>query len=124
MACILLFNLKDPDKITAIRLTAMRFGVPCREVEPEQQGQTIGSLLSGAENTAAPCRTPFTDEMLVMNELPSALFHTLLETLRNEGKTVRLKAVVTQQNKNWTAQRLHREISAEAAAMEKAAKNK
>ena len=45
MSCILLFNIKDENKLTAVRLTAMRFGVPCFEIRPEQQGQTIEALL-------------------------------------------------------------------------------
>lgn len=121
MSCILLFNLTDEEKKTAIRLTAMRYGTPCFEVPPEQQGQTIEALLNGRSVLASPCRAPFADEMMVMNGLTGEAFHSILDTLRREGKSVRLKAVVTDHNRAWTALRLHREISTEAAAMEKAA---
>lgn len=119
MASILLFNLNDPEKQTAIRLTALRYGVPCFDIAPEQQGQTIEMLLTGKSVLSAPCKNPFSDEMMVMNGLASEAFHGMLDTLRREGKSVRLKAVVTDHNITWTALRLYREISAEAAVMEK-----
>lgn len=119
MASILLFNIHDGEKKTAIRLTAMRFGVACIEVSPEQQGLTLETLLTGKDADTPVCRTPFTDEMMVMHALSSEAFHTLLDTLRREGKSVRLKAVVTDHNRSWTAQHLHRELCAEAAAMAK-----
>lgn len=119
MSCILLFNIKDENKLTAVRLTAMRFGVPCFEIRPEQQGQTIEALLTGRETSSSSSVVPFLDEMIVMNELPAGVFHAVLDALRRDGKSIRLKAVVTPHNKSWTALRLHREISAEAAAMER-----
>ena len=119
MGCILLFNIHDSEKKTAIRLTATRFRVPCVEVSPDQQEQTLDALLTGNEAEVPACRVPFTDEMMVMHALSSEAFHTLLDTLRKEGISIRLKAIVTEHNRNWTALRLYREISAEAAAMEK-----
>ena len=116
---ILLFNINAPEKQTAIRLTALRLGLRCVEVSPAQQNRTLEALLTGQDTTSAPEGLPFPDEMLVLSGLSSEAFHTLLDTLRREGQTVRLKAVVTAHNRSWSAVRLHRELLAEAEALEK-----
>ena len=61
--------------------------------------------------------------VLVISDIHANLpyFHGLLDKLRSTGQTVRLKAVVTEHNSSWSAVRLHRELLAEAAAMEKQA---
>ena len=119
MAMLLLFNISTPEKKSAIRLTAMRLGISCREVLPEQQGQTLESLLAGSLSSLPASADPFTDEMLVMDALSSDDFRFLLDTLRENDQRVRLKAVVTEHNRFWSAERLYRELSAEAEAMEK-----
>ena len=119
MAELLLFNIQDPEKKTAIRLTALRLGLLCREIPPERQGETLEALLAGeAADNALAERDAFTDELL-LHALPQAEFHELLDTLRREGQSVRLKAVVTEHNKKWTAGRLHRELCSEEEAMQR-----
>ena len=120
MGELLLFNIQDPEKKTAIRLTALRLGLRCREILPERQGETLEALLSGdAANPAQPQGEAFADELLLMHTLSQAEFHELLDTLRREGQSVRLKAVVTDHNRTWTARRLHRELCAEEQAMQR-----
>ena len=120
MGELLLFNIQDPEKKTAIRLTALRLGLRCREILPERQGETLEALLTGAAaNPAQQEGEAFTDELLLMHALSQAEFHELLDTLRREGQSVRLKAVVTEHNRKWTAQRLHRELCAEEQAMQR-----
>ena len=120
MAELLLFNIQDPEKKTAIRLTALRLGLLCRESPPERQGETLEELLTGgAADMAAAEGETFADELLLMHALSQAEFHELLDTLRREGQSVRLKAVVTDHNKKWTAGRLHRELCAEEEAMQR-----
>ena len=120
MAELLLFNIQDLEKKTAIRLTALRLGLLCREIPPERQGETLEALLAGeAADTAPAERDAFTDELLLMHALSQTEFHELLDTLRREGQSVRLKAVVTEHNRKWTAQRLHRELCAEEQAMQR-----
>ena len=120
MGELLLFNIQDPEKKTAIRLTALRLGLRCREILPERQGETLEALLSGAAaNPAQQEGEAFTDELLLMHALSQAEFHELLDTLRREGQSVRLKAVVTDHNRTWTARRLHRELCAEEQAMQR-----
>ena len=120
MGELLLFNIQDPEKKTAIRLTALRLGLRCREILPERQGETLEALLSGdAANPAQPKGEAFADELMLMHALSQEEFHELLDTLRREGQSVRLKAVVTEHNRKWTAQRLHRELCAEEQAMQR-----
>lgn len=119
MAKLLLFNIDAPEKNTAIRLTAMRLGIGFREIPPERQGQSLVDLLADSESTIPTPSEPFSDEMLVMDSLSSKDFHFLLDTLRKNDQRIRLKAVVTDHNRSWSAERLHRELCAEADALEK-----
>ena len=120
MGELLLFNIHDPEKKTAIRLTALRLGLRCREILPERQSETLEALLSGdAANPAQPEGEAFADELMLMHALSQAEFHELLDTLRREEQSVRLKAVVTEHNRKWTARRLHRELCAEEQAMQR-----
>ena len=120
MGELLLFNIQDPEKKTAIRLTSLRLGLNCREIPPERQGETLEALLSGdAANPAQTEGEAFADELMLMHALAQEEFHELLDTLRREGQSVRLKAVVTEHNRKWTARRLHRELCAEEQAMQR-----
>ena len=120
MGELLLFNIEDEEKKTAIRLTALRLGLRCREIPMAWQAMTIGELLAGdVPEQPVPVENPFTDELMLMHALPQAEFHELLDTLRREGQSVRLKAVVTDYNRAWTALRLHRELCTEEEAMKR-----
>lgn len=119
MGAVLLFNISDVRKIAIIRLLAYRYGIRLLEVDPEQQNQTIDRLLKDPDGKALSCPDPFQDEMMVMHDLSGEAFHALLDTLRREGKSVKLKAVVTDHNRKWTAFHLHRELLAEAMTVSK-----
>ena len=118
MATLLLFNINDEAKRTAIRLLALRIGYSVQDVLPEQQNMKISELLSGAKPDG-PNLIPFTDEMMVMSGFSSQDMHTLLDGMRNNGCPVRLKCIVTETNKSWTAARLYKELAAEDQAMRK-----
>ena len=122
MAQVLLFNIA-PDKRRKIRFLLLKLGLGCREIPPEEQGNTIGRLAGHAdgERGADADPAPFSGEMLVMDGLDSAQFRALLDGLRSERAAVALKAVVTEQNRLWSAARLFRELSAEHEAMKTAA---
>ena len=125
MATLLLFNIQDERKRTAIRLLSMQLGFDFRDVQPEQQNVKIIDLLGGTDDRN-PALAPFTDEMMVMHRFPSQDMHTLLDTMRNNDCSVKLKCIVTETNKSWTACRLYRELAAEERAMnqrKKAIKN-
>lgn len=119
MANVLLYNLSDRDKAMKIKFQLYRLGITGREVDAADFGLPIGALLSlpgfaGAERAPGEA---FREEMLVMHELSPSQFSGLLEGLRAAGAGVALKAVVTETNAAWDSCRLHRELSAEHAAM-------
>ncbi|MBO5570765.1 MAG: DUF3783 domain-containing protein [Oscillospiraceae bacterium] len=118
MATLLLFNIHDEEKRTAIRLLSLRLGYSVQDVLPEQQNTKISELLSGAK-PAGQNPISFTDEMMVMSGFSSQDMHTLLDGMRNNGCPVRLKCIVTETNKSWTAVRLYKELAAEDQAMRK-----
>ena len=118
MATLLLFNIQDEAKRSAIRVLSLRLGFNVLDVLPEQQNLKISELLS-KEKPSGFNLAPFTDEMMVMSGFPSKDMHALLDTMRNNGCPVRLKCVVTDTNRSWTAARLHKELSAEYLAMQK-----
>lgn len=118
MAVLLLFNIHDEEKRTAIRLLSLRLGYSVLDVLPEQQSMKISELLSGAKPVGQNL-IPFTDEMMVMSGFSSQDMHVFLDGMRNNGCPVRLKCIVTETNKSWTATRLHKELIAEDQAMRK-----
>jgi hypothetical protein len=118
VAVLLLFNIHDEEKRTAIRLLSLRLGYSVLDVLPEQQSMKISELLSGAKPVGQNL-IPFTDEMMVMSGFSSQDMHALLDGMRNNGCPVRLKCIVTETNKSWTATRLHKELIAEDQAMRK-----
>ena len=118
MATLLLFNIEDEAKRTAIRLLSMRLGYSYRDIRPEHQNQKISELLAGTDAVGYNL-SPFTDEMMVLSDFRSQDMHELLDGMRNNGCPVRLKCIVTETNKSWTAARLHKELAAEDQAMRK-----
>jgi len=118
VAVLLLFNIHDEEKRTAIRLLSLRLGYSVLDVLREQQSMKISELLSGAKPVGQNL-IPFTDEMMVMSGFSSQDMHALLDGMRNNGCPVRLKCIVTETNKSWTAVRLYKELAAEDQAMRK-----
>lgn len=108
MSKVLLFNIQG-EKRERIRFLLLRLGIACREIVPAEQGKTIGALTErkNVPVSAAAPNAPFTDEMLVMDDLSSEQFHGLLSGLRSNNTPVSLKAVVTEYNLTWTAAALH-----------------
>ena len=93
------------------------------DIQPEHQNRKIADLLSGTEFGGINL-TPFTDEMMVMSGFRSHDMRELLDEMRNNGCPVRLKCIVTETNKSWTAVRLHKELAAEDQAMRRRTSNR
>lgn len=118
MARVLLYNFRNEARRKKVKALLFRLALPSREVEPEEQGYPLGTLLGEpGEMPGEATDEPFTEEMLVMHGLAPRQFHGLVDGLRQQGVIVPLKAVVTPHNIQWTSARLHRELSAEHAAM-------
>ena len=117
MAQVLLFNIGE-EKKKKIRFLLIKLGVACREVPPEDFGKTLAEL-TGRGASVKESAEPFSGEMLVMDGLDSRRLQSLLEGLRRVKAPVALKAVVTEQNLEWTAARLYEELSAEHEAFKR-----
>ena len=127
MKGLLLYNI-SADKLKKIRVILLRLGLQGRVVTPEEFMLPVGQLagldgLSPAETAQEGAEEAFREEMLVMCDLPSAVFSAFLNALRQNRCTVALKAVLTQTNAGWSSARLHRELAAEHEAMRNAAKS-
>lgn len=109
----------EKEKALRLAFLGMSLGVAVKPVEADQEGQTLGALC-GLESLKE--KTPAVqagEEMLVFAFLPDDMLDKLLPALRSSGLGVRLKAMLTPTNRDWNCAQLYRELSSEAAAMEK-----
>lgn len=116
MPQLLLYNV-SPQRLAKMRVIFLRLGLRAAVVSPENWNQPIGSLL-GIETDAQPeAGETFTDEMMVMCNLPQV--NPLLTAMRQQKVSIALKAMVTETNVHWSSYRLHSELAAEHEAMKK-----
>ncbi len=95
---------------------AMSQGVQVRVVSAAQTGETLAALC-GLETIRNAPPLPVTEEMMVFAFLPDAALTSLLSALRQTGlPPVRLRAVLTPHNRDWSCARLQKELACEAAA--------
>ena len=120
---VLLFNLTG-EKRRRIRFLLIKLGLGCVEVPAKDFGCTLGAL-SGREGfpKEPEAAEPFTGEMLVMDELNSAQFNAFIDGLHRVRCNVALKAIVTENNLQWTAARLYQELGAEHEALKATGKS-
>jgi len=114
---VLAFNIADEKKINQLNILSVRLNFSLSMVPRQQQGCLLRNLLAGTPGSPAPGK-PFSDEMLVLAEFDHADLNFLLNELIRTGQQVRLKAVATPTNLQWTAVQLHRQLLAEAGAMQ------
>ena len=122
MATLLLFNVEDEAKRTAVRLLAVKLGYSIRDIPPGMQNRKIADLLTDTgtgENNVLSFRDEFRDEMMIMSGFRPQEMHKLLDGMRNNGCAIRLKCIVTETNRSWTAARLYKELEAEDQAMKR-----
>ncbi len=118
MARVLLYNFRDETRRRKVRALLFRLALPVREVQPAEQGHSLGYLLGLPETDPGEApEQPFGEEMLVMHDLSPRQFRGLLDGLRQQGILIPLKAVVTPHNVHWTSGTLKTELAAEHAAM-------
>ena len=108
-------------KERALRLTfaAMSLGVRVKLVEENQEGQTLGALCGLEPLVSKPDKAAVGEEMLVFAFMPDEVLDRLLTALRSGMPPVRLKAVLTPDNRAWNCGQLYRELRGEAEAFEK-----
>ena len=121
MAEVLLYNLREGERRKKVKALLFCFGIPSRDVRPEEQGLPLAALLGMGERAdtaaAAPPDSPFTEEMIVMHGLDGRQFHGFLDGMKAAGVRVGLKAVTTGQNLGWSSLRLHEELAEERRAL-------
>ncbi len=114
---ILVFNLSE-EKLARLRFVCMRLRVQVKPVEKADWGQPMGVLGGLAPRSSGPApEETFAEEMLVMVNFTQSLANRLLAALKQARLPMGLKAVLTPTNVHWTPVQLHRELSAERAAM-------
>ena len=116
---VLCYNLQ-PEKLSRLRVLALRLGIGVRVVEPEKFGLPVGTL-AGVMNVPGTVEEaePFSDEMLVMAHFHPGMLDAFLSGFRQSRiPSVKLKAMLTETNAAWSGARLHREIRAEHEQME------
>ena len=109
-------------KERALRLSfaAMSLGVRVKMVEPDQEGQTLAALCGLEQPAAQAPSVQVGEEMLVLAFMEDQLLEALLPALRSGMPAVRLKAVLTPDNRGWNCGQLYRELKGEAEAFQKA----
>lgn len=113
---LLTYNLEG-DRGRRVNLLAMRHGIRVRPVPHEELGRPIGDLLSLEAQAFEPFDGEgFDGEMMIMARFPSALISRFLDGFRQAGiQSVRLKAMMTETNSQWSSAHLHGELKQESA---------
>ncbi len=119
---VLLFGLKDPGRLAAIRSHLNAAGIKAVEVPDGDWNQSLGALLELPGFARAPAALPAgagREEMLVMFAFRDRMLGDLLRFFRERGlPSVSLKAMVTTTNVQWSAAKLQEELKQERAWIE------
>lgn len=108
------------EKLRKLQVLLIRLGLSWKAVSAEEQGKTLEELAELTEpSEAAEEFTAFTDEMMVMANLPQGKMTLLLNGMRQNKTVISLKAVMTETNRNWSSVKLYEEIRMEHDAMQK-----
>lgn len=112
MSAVLTYNIEDPKKKELLIRLSIRFNYKLIPVSGTLQSGRIRDILTGQ---AVPSTEPnrFTDEMMVIHDFPPQVLSFLLDELSRNSLTVRLKAVTTPVNLQWTGAELHSHLLAE-----------
>lgn len=137
---VLYYNPAPAAYVAKLKGVLVRMGIRIKNIGPEQINQKVGYLagmpgftetvkdipqreekeqpesekLSGREEPALP----IPEEMLVMKNFTNRRIDELLMNLRKAGvPKIALKAVITEQNSQWTFYQLYGELKSEHAAM-------
>ena len=115
---VLSFNIAG-ERLEALKGAAAPLNVGVQAVPPADFARPLRDLLEkGSGNAPAAVLLPFTDEMLVIADMPQIVFDMFLDALRRTVRPpVALKAVMTDTNALWSAVRLRDELKKEHEAL-------
>lgn len=108
---LLCYNIRE-DRARRISLIAMQHDVRIRHVKPEEYNQTIAALLNMEEPVLAEYEGEgFDREMFVIANFPPATLNKFLNAFRTARiPPVKLKCVLTENNREWSSLRLQEEL--------------
>lgn len=115
-AKVLLYRIGDEsERDRALRDVLREMRLLTLDVTESQLGETVGRLVS--TNAAAvpdtPPKTVPETEFMLLCSLGDRQLDRLLAAMRRAGAVVPHKAVLTEQNRNWTLERLIEEVARE-----------
>lgn len=126
MATVLLFNFTDKSRFDKILRAALLQKIRIKKVNMEDYLQPMGYL--AGKKDFAPTQEKYDgpeleDEMLFMADMTSTQIDGLLQILKKVGISIKLKAVLTENNQHWNVLKLFRELKNENEALSKSDKN-
>lgn len=115
-AKVLLYRIgNESGRDRALRAVLRDMKLLTLDVGEAQLGETVGRLVS-TNAAAVPDTTPKAapeTEFMLLCALGDRQLNRLLAAMRRAGAAVPYKAVLTEQNRNWTLERLIREVARE-----------
>ena len=105
----------EPAQQMRVSFAAMALGIRVKAVSQAEWGQTLGALCGLDPEKPPAVGTRVIAPMIVMAFFDAGLVDKLLKSLRDGRQTVRLKAVLTPYNRQWTCGQLFEHLNLEAA---------
>ena len=119
-----MYNCSGPEFSKLRQIFAM-LRLRMRPVNPEQYGITLDLLSEGKGESAAEIGEAIGETMLVFCGVNDALLNQVLEVIRvAKIPPIRLKAVLTEENKTWNSRQLYEELVKEREEIARQQKGK
>lgn len=115
----LLYNLQNSESGQKLKLILLKMKIRTRTIEPSQYLQPVGALagiktISLREDIYEG--EGFSEPMILLRGFTDSRLDSLLGSMRHDGISVSLKAVLTAENQNWNSLELYEELKREHLA--------
>ena len=118
---VLIYNCNGP-KFAKLRQIMAMLRIRMRVVKPEQYHLSLIDLANGEGEAVPTDAQPMGENMLVFCYMNQAFLNQLLEVIRlSKMPPIELKAILTEDNKDWDSLKLREELLEEKAKIEAAA---
>ena len=118
MEKILMFNL-NPSAESAVKRAALLMKMRVQPVETNQYGSTLENIINKSGEFDYDGEIP-EESMIVLCGIAGRRMNELLTALQRSKAEITYKAVLTQNNYNWTALKMFSEMENEKKAIESA----